>query len=160
MRHAAAAVRRHRRRAQPVWRESLPEWYVEHDLFPYDDEPVRVCQAHAVWLRELSGAFELVWGSSWSSEDRQMLGTVLELPRFSAAVSLPTGQFDPREKVPAVADVAGDRALAWIDDLLTDEAFAWAESRLAPTLLLPVDPATGLVRETVDELVEWARGLA
>src|SRR5438094_519755 len=70
----------------PYAAKACPSGYVEHDLFPYDDEPVRVCQAHAVWLRELSGAFELVWGSSWSSEDRQVLGTVLELPRFSAAV--------------------------------------------------------------------------
>ena len=144
----------------PYAAELCPTGYDEHDLFRSDDGPVRVCQAHAVWLRELSLLFELIWGSSWSDEDREVLGTVLDLPVFSGAVPLPAGQFHPRGKVPAVAAVAGDRALAWIDDLLTDEAFAWAKSRQSPTLLVPVDPATGLLRDTVDELVEWARAVA
>ena len=51
-------------------------------------------------------------------------------------------------------------ALAWIDDLLTTEAFEWAKARLAPTLLVPIDPSTGLQREAVDELLRWAQTIA
>jgi hypothetical protein len=133
-----------------------PAGFTEHLLFPDDDEPVRVCQLHSAWLRELAGFFELAWGSSWSVEDRATLGTVLELPSFVAAVKLPTGPFDPALKVPAVDEVAGDRPLAWIDDLLTDEAEQWARTRPAPTLLLPINPATGLERRHVDVLKDWA----
>jgi hypothetical protein len=143
----------------PYAADQCPTGYIEHDLFPADEERVRICQEHGAWLHELSAVFELVWASSWSEEDRLVLGAVLDLPTFSGAVVLPSGEFEPREKVPAVATVAGDRALAWIDDLLTPEAYAWAETRSAPTLLLPVDPSSGLMRDEVDELIHWAHAL-
>jgi hypothetical protein len=36
-----------------------------------------------------------------------------------AAGEPPAGQFDPALKLPDVGVVAGDRLLAWVDDLLT-----------------------------------------
>jgi hypothetical protein len=135
---------------------ACPAGFEEHWLFPADDEPVRVCAAHGEWLHELGEVYELVWGSSWSEADRAALGTVLALPPFHGAVSLPAGQFDPALKVPAVERFAGARPLAWVDDLLGEAAYAWAAARSAPTLLEPVDPAVGLTRAQVDSLLSWS----
>lgn len=133
-----------------------PDGYEEDWLFPAEDEPVRICSAHSPWLHELAQHYDLAWGTSWSEPDRRVLGTVLNLPAFVAAVELPSGRFDAALKVPAVDLVAGNRALAWIDDLLSSEAHSWAETRGAPTLLVPIAPAEGLRRHHVDQLVAWA----
>ena len=137
-----------------------PQGYAEHWLFPEDDAPVRLCQRHSAWLHELAAAFDLMWGSSWTVEDRALLGTVLDLPTFLGAVDFPGGHFDPALEVPAIERASAGRPLAWIDDLLTPEAWAWAESRPAPTLLIPVEPAFGLTRRHVRELMHWAKTLA
>jgi hypothetical protein len=134
----------------------LPEGFEEHWLFSDDDEPVRVCKQHSGWLHELAQHYDLVWGSSWTTPDRALLGTVLDLPAFVGAVTLPAGQFDPALKVPAIDLVAQGRALAWVDDMLSPEAFAWAEARDAPTQLITIDPAVGLTRAHVDRLLDWA----
>lgn len=134
----------------------LPEGFQTHWLFPDNDEPVRVCQAHSGWLYELAEQYDLTWATSWTPEDRAVLATVLDLPPFTAAADIPPGKIEPAKKVPAVHDVAGDRALAWIDDMLTPEAFAWAASRGAPTLLVPIDPVSGLTRARVDQLIAWS----
>jgi hypothetical protein len=133
-----------------------PEGFTEHWLFPDEDEPVRVGDQHGEWLHELAQLYELMWGSSWSEEDRRLLAAVLDLPDFLDAVNLPRGQFDPALKVPAIERLAGGRPLAWIDDLLTPEAWAWALSRAAPTLLVLIDPAVGLTHEHVLRLIDWA----
>ena len=133
---------------------SCPDGFVEHDLF--GDEPVRVCTAHSAWLFELAERYDLVWGSSWNEADRAVLGGVLALPAFVGAVALPSGEFDPALKVPAVERFAAGRALAWIDDLFCPAAWDWSGRRAEPTLLLPTDPAVGLVRAQVDELLAWS----
>ena len=133
-----------------------PEHFDEHWLFPDDDEPVRVCLSHGVWLHELAARYDLAWGSAWTAPDRALLAGVLDLPDFVGAVELPSGRFDPALKVPAVDRVAGTRPTGWIDDLLGAEAHRWAAERPAPTLLVPVDPATGLDRDHVDQLLGWA----
>jgi hypothetical protein len=139
----------------PYAAEACPEGFAEHNLFP-GEEPVRLSQLHAQWLHELAEAFELVWGTSWSAEDRELLSATLDLPAFHGAVMLPAGEFDPREKVPAVAGVAGERPAAWIDDLLSAEAWDWARERRAPTLLVSIDPAIGLTRVDTEILLHWA----
>jgi hypothetical protein len=133
-----------------------PAGYEEHWLFPEDEEPVRINQHHGAWLHELAEVFDLWWGSSWTVKDRVLLGSVLDLPPFLGAVDLPSGQFDPALKVPAIELAAAGRPLAWIDDLLTPDAWAWAESRPAPTCLIQVDPANGLTRQHVRALLHWA----
>jgi hypothetical protein len=135
-----------------------PEGFDEHSLFP-DDEPVRVRPAHGRWLHELATRYDLAWGSAWTAPDRALLAGVLDLPDFVGAVELPSGRFDPALKVPAVDRVAGERPTAWVDDLLGPEAYRWAADRPAPTLLVPVDPATGLHRDHVDQLLAWVAAL-
>jgi len=136
----------------------LPEGFDEHRLFPEDDWPVRVNQRHGDWLHELARHYDLAWGTAWTAADRAVLATVLDLPVFVAAVTLPAGRFDPALKVPAIDLVAGDRPLAWIDDMVTPAAYSWAEARAAPTLLIPIDPVAGLGRGQVDQLLAWAIG--
>ncbi len=135
---------------------SCPDGFSEHWLFPNEDEPVRVCNRHGEWLHELARHYDLMWGSSWSDEERAALADIIDLPYFHGAVELPRGQFDPALKVPAIERAAGPRSIAWIDDLLTPEAWAWALARPAPTLLIPVDPAVGLTHEHVHQLRDWA----
>ena len=136
-----------------------PDGFTEHWLFPSDDEPVRIAPQHGEWLHELAQHYDLAWGTSWTAADRALLATVLDVPEFVAAASLPAGQFDPAVKVPAIGLVAGDRAVAWIDDLLTPAASAWAAERRQPTLLVSVDPLHGLTRVHVDRLLDWTRDL-
>ena len=74
-------------------------------------------------------------------------------------VPLPDLPFAPELKVPAVARFTGDRPAAWVDDVVTPEAVAWAAARAVPTLLLEVDPAVGLTRGQVERLLAWAPGV-
>jgi hypothetical protein len=129
--------------------------YVEHKLFPAEDEPVRILAQHGVWLRRLSGSFDLAWASSWQEEANRLLTPLLELPSLPF-VQLPPSPFPPPAKVPAVAAFVGNRAAAWMDDELTPEAYAWAVQRTAPTLLLPIVPHVGLTIDAVLALEAFA----
>jgi len=139
--------------------EVAPEGYQDYDIFPEDDEPVRLSLVHGEWLRELSAVFDLVWGSAWGIVAHRHLGPILQLDPFPY-VPMPPIPFPPADKVPAIDAYLGDRPAAWIDDLLGPEAIAWAESRTAPTLLVETDPTIGLLREHVDRLTAWAADLA
>jgi hypothetical protein len=135
-----------------------PDGYREYDLFPDDDEPVRLAPVHGDWLRELAQVYEVVWASGWGQDANRVLSPFFGLPELPL-VAFPAVPFEPRVKVPAIAAFVSDRPTAWVDDLLTPEAIEWAESRREPTLLLGVDSATGLTRAHVDELLEWAGDL-
>lgn len=131
-----------------------PHGFDEHELFP-GYPPIRLCASHSKWLRELSVPYELVWGTWWDESGITVLATVLELPSFHGAVRVPDGRTHPDWKIPGVAELAGARALAWLDDQFTPDAWTWAERRPEPTLLIPVDPDLGLTRDHVDRLLAW-----
>lgn len=133
---------------------ACPDGYEEHVLFP-GDEPVRVCRAHGAWIRELAGAYDVVWGSAWGAGANRLLGPLLGLPELPY-VAFPPVPFPAARKVASIDRHLGDRPAAWIDDLLGPEAREWAAARTAPTLLLEVDPAVGLTREVVDRALAWA----
>jgi hypothetical protein len=135
-----------------------PEGYTEHDFFPEDDEPVRLASVHRDWLDELRAMFDLVWASGWGEDANRVLSPHFGLPELPQ-IDLPPVPFEPHQKVPGVAAFAGDRPAAWVDDMLTPEARAWAERRTAPTLLVSVDSSAGLTRPVVDGLLEWAAAL-
>lgn len=142
----------------PFAAEACPDGYEEFPFFPDEEPPIRLCQAHVAWLRELGGHFEIVWATGWGDEANRLIAPVLGLPRL-AYIRFPPAPFEPREKVPAIAAYSGDRPAAWIDDALTPEARAWAAGRQAPTLLVDIDPALGLTRPAVDRALAWAAGL-
>ncbi len=62
----------------------------------------------------------------------------------------------PTWKLPAVKRFTAERAIAWIDDDLGPDAHEWAQNRTEPSLLLDIDPATGLVDGHVELLIEFA----
>ena len=105
----------------PYAADCCPDGYQEYNFFP-GEEPVRLCPIHGRWLRELANRFDLVWATGWGDAAHRHISPVLGLPQFPAIV-FPSGRFHPAQKVPAIDAYAGDRALAWIDDLLTPEAW-------------------------------------
>jgi hypothetical protein len=135
-----------------------PAGFDEYDLFPEDDEPVRLAAAHRDWLHDLSHEYELVWATGWGEEANRLLNPFFELPSFPVVV-LPAIPFEPSAKVPGVDVFAAHRAAAWVDDMLTTAVHEWAAARKAPTLLVDVDSAAGLTRTHVDRLLAWAVGL-
>jgi hypothetical protein len=136
-----------------------PAGFEEYEFFPEDDEPVRLAARHVDWIGELVAVFDVVWASGWGENANRVLSPFFGLPKLPL-VDLPPIPFEPLEKVPGVALLAGDRPAAWVDDNLGPEAREWAEQRDAPTLLVDVDSATGLTRAAVDELLRWAGGLS
>jgi hypothetical protein len=113
-------------------------------------------------LVKLAEGFELVWATGWEERANEHLPHLLGLPFRE----LPYLTFDGRAvfgsahwKVDAIADYAGDRPAAWIDDNIDEDCIAWAEGRSAPTLIVHTDSAVGLTDEHVEELLRWARCL-
>jgi hypothetical protein len=135
-----------------------PEGFDEHAFFPGEAEPVRLARVHGDWLRELGDVYEIAWATGWGEHANRLLAPHFGLPKYPVVV-VPSTRFEPADKVPAVAAYAAERPVAWVDDIVTPEARAWEATRTAPTLLLEVDPAVGLVRTQVDELLAWADAL-
>jgi len=133
-----------------------PAGYDEYAIFPEDAEPVRLCAIHGDWLRELAERFTVAWATGWGEDANLHLCPYFGLPDLPA-VTLPPAPFDASVKVPAIDSFVGDNAAAWVDDMVTPEARRWAQQRTPPTLLVEVDPAVGLTRAAVDELLEWRR---
>jgi hypothetical protein len=111
-------------------------------------------------LVTLAESFELVWATGWEERANEHLPYLLGLPFRK----LPCLTFDGRAvfgsahwKVEAIAEYAGDRPAAWIDDNLDDFCHLWAERRAAPTLLVETRPSVGLTDEHVAQLLRWAR---
>jgi hypothetical protein len=142
----------------PFAAPDCPPGYREYEFFA-GEEPVRLSAAHGPWLRELASSFELVWATAWEDEANRLLAPFLQLPDLPV-IAFPPNPFGDLDKLPAVANFAGQRPLAWVDDALSPEAHEWAAGRAVPTLLLSADPADGLTRSLVDHALRWAEGLA
>jgi hypothetical protein len=114
-------------------------------------------------LVKLAEGFELVWATGWEERANEHLPFILGLPFRD----LPYLTFDggavfgsAHWKLNAIEAYAGDRPAAWIDDNIDEECRAWADARLAPTLLVHTDSAVGLTDEHVDGLLRWADGVS
>jgi Swiss Army Knife RNA repair-like protein len=109
-------------------------------------------------INRLADRYEVIWATGWEDRANERLPHLLGLPG-----ELPYLTFDGQAqfgtahwKVGAIDDFARDRPLAWIDDCLDDSCYSWAESRTAPTLLVPTEPFTGLTEELTETLLRWA----
>ncbi|MGD3105943.1 HAD domain-containing protein [Streptomyces sp. YGL11-2] len=134
--------------------------FTAHDLL---DHTVLLSADHAGWLRELSAAYELVWATTWEHHANTHIAPLLELPalpvvEFSGYRSRPG---DPRfagpesllaRKWAPLLRYAGGRPFAWVDDVMPD-SLVRRSRRWADRLLVPVDPARGLRRHHVDQLL-------
>ena len=129
-------------------------------------------------LARLSDAFEMVWATAWGPNAYLVLKDILALSRPWPVIDL-WSEYVPdlveTWKLPAIERWLDARAssggswhpwsgapFAWLDDDLEDDAMAWADerSRSTPTLLIRVDPSTGLKDEHVERLLAWAAQLA
>ncbi|WP_324652678.1 HAD domain-containing protein [Georgenia sp. H159] len=131
-----------------------PSSYADHHMFP-GEEPVRVNPEHGVWITKASSVLDVAWASSWNDDANTLLVPLLQMAPL-LVVRMPPPPFEPKEKVPAIAAYAQQRPVAWIDDLHTPEAHRWATGRGVPTLLITIDPAIGLTRDSIDRVIAWA----
>jgi hypothetical protein len=137
----------------PFAAETCPEGYREYSFFP-GEEPVRLCVPHGDWLAGLAERYELVWATGWEDDANRVLAPVLSLPSLPV-IRFPPAPFAPAAKMPPIAAFTGDRPVAWLDDAHPPEAHHWARTRRAPTLLITVDPAQGLMPSMIDTLTHW-----
>jgi hypothetical protein len=130
-----------------------------------DGMPHLLSTAAAACLRAIAPLYEPVWCTGWEERAGEHLPYLLDLPRGWPYVPLraargPGHGVAGHWKLGAIDAFAdGDRPLAWVDDDLDARCFAWAAARPAPTLLVEVDAAVGLVREGEAELRGFAEGL-
>ncbi|BFU43327.1 hypothetical protein [Krasilnikovia sp. MM14-A1004] len=134
-----------------------PEGYVEREFFP-GEGPERYCIAHGEWIHELAAVGDLWWATGWGEQANTHYLPLLGVEPLPV-VRFPPVPFAPELKVPAVAEVVGDRPAAWIDDNHTDAGRRWAAERSAPTLLVSINPAVGWNRTDVDEVLAWVAAL-
>jgi hypothetical protein len=111
-------------------------------------------------LRRLGEHFELVWASGWEDKANFYLPAMLGLPElphvtFGGAVAAGAAHW----KLGPLEEFAAGRPLAWIDDNFNEGCFEWAESRAAPTLLVPTESHLGLEEAHVGALEAWARSI-
>jgi hypothetical protein len=109
-------------------------------------------------LARLAERFELVWATGWEDRANDRLPLILGLPEPLPVLTFGgEAQFGSAHwKLDALAQYAGDRPLAWIDDSLDESCYVWAQERGAPTLLVPCDPDVGLTDAHVDSILSWA----
>ena len=105
--------------------------------------------------------YELIWATGWEEAANDYLPHLLGLPGH-----LPFLTFDGRVaagsahwKVDAIAEHAGERPLAWIDDNVDESCHEWAARRPAPTLIVETLRHEGMGQEHVELLLDWAAGL-
>jgi len=115
-------------------------------------------------LAELAARYELVWATAWQDNANLLLAPALGLPalpvvRFTdpAADEVDFRHTGRTWKLPSVQRFAADRPLAWIDDDLHGDAYAWAAARRIPTKLLSTDPSRGIVDREIRSLLAFAR---
>ncbi len=120
-----------------------------------------ISAASGPFLRRLEEEFELVWATGWEETANDYLPLLLELPG-----ELPVLNFDGRVaagaahwKTDAMAEYAGIRPFAWIDDRIDQTCREWARRHPAPTLLIETASEQGMAEEHVEELLAWARSL-
>jgi hypothetical protein len=126
-----------------------------------DGIPHFLSHAAAAHLLALARDFDLVWASGWEEKAEEYLPRLLGLPAGLPFLSFERSQgagrsIDGHWKLDAIDTYAGTRPLAWIDDAFDESCHAWAEQRLAPTLLVTANPATGLTSKEADLLAAWA----
>jgi hypothetical protein len=114
-------------------------------------------------LLRLRDQFELVWATGWEETANDYLPHLLGLPgelpwlSFGGRARFGTAHW----KIKAISEYAGaDRPLAWIDDCLDQECYAWAQDRPGPTLLVQTRPHEGMRDEHVARLLTWAAGVS
>lgn len=119
-----------------------------------DGYEVAISDRHRQWLSELAQSFELRWATTWEDSANESIGPLLGLPELPVVrfVAERTGD---TWKLEAVQAVVGNRALVWIDDELFLDAYEWARTRQAPTLLIRPSSSVGLTSNHFDQVCQF-----
>lgn len=126
-----------------------------YERLEFADSVVVLNRAHGDWLRDLAERFEIVWASTWGGSANELIGSRLGLPAF-AHVELGTMGSVGTRKLRAIQTFVADRSFAWIDDELFEDAYEWAASCTAPTLLIRTQAYVGMTADHVDTLKTFA----
>ena len=108
-------------------------------------------------LKRLADHYDLIWATGWEERANEHLPLLLGLPgelpylSFGGNARFGTAHW----KLEALAEYAGDRPLAWVDDSLDDSCYDWAEEREAPTLLVRTESDIGITEAHTETLLGW-----
>jgi hypothetical protein len=105
-------------------------------------------------LDRLALAGDLVWASGWNDGAPVLFALLVPWVRSIPHLTFETSG-NMVEKLPVVREYVGDRAVVWIDDRISDEAWSWAEERAAPTLLVAIDPDIGFGPNELALVERW-----
>lgn len=152
------------------WNLKPPAHMIDIKLLGYN---VLIHPEHADWIAEVEERFEPVWatmwqGNAWQFGERAGFGVdwdYIDFDSFKPEVVLGrmTGNGVGNHKDPGIKEVLGSRPGVWIDDDMTPDQRAWAAKRTAagiPTLFIQPDPAVGMTREHIDQVLAFADSLA
>lgn len=131
---------------------AVPDGYAAHEL---DGRTVFLHRRHGAWLRELSGWFTLVWATAWEDDAAELLAPLFELGPLEV-IRFETDYWGATWKLSDVDRFVAGRSAAWVDDDLHADAHAWAAASRAPVKLIRTDPAVGLTRAHVEDLIAFA----
>jgi hypothetical protein len=134
---------------------------------------IRVPRGTRERLELLEQVFDMVWATTWMDQAAALLcprlGIGLRWPFIDLTREIEltwAGTWETETwKLPGIERWAKgtDRPIAWLDDDLGGDAERWARGRseaVAPTVLVPTDPSTGLSDDEVGVLLSWARSLS
>ena len=113
-------------------------------------------------LAELAACYELAWVTAWEDNANLLLAPALGLPELPVVRFVHPGRdvssrYARTWKLPSIERFAADQPLAWIDDDLHGDAYAWAAMRRIPTKLLSTNPSIGIIDRDVRALLAFAR---
>ena len=146
-------------------RRTAPEGYRKHRMRPSGWTegpalPVLLNPEHGGELLALADRYELAWATTWMAEANEWISPHLGLPELPYIdwPSLPGGTPDGVFwKTRHVVEYAAGRPFAWIDDEITERDRTWVAAHHAGrSLLLRIDPWTGLGQADFDALAAWA----
>jgi hypothetical protein len=135
---------------------SVPRGFERHST---ENADIIVSRQHGVWLHDLAARFELVWASTWGDRANDTFGEFYGLGRLPIVAIGDLPRHGTRKLSPIAAFV-GDRAVAWVDDEIYDDARHWAEKRSASTLLIRPGGSVGLSQEHYEQLKRFGSDLA
>jgi hypothetical protein len=111
-------------------------------------------------LLRLHDHFDLIWATGWEQKANDYLPNILGLPELPFVSFDGAARFGSAHwKLGPLDELGGDRPFAWIDDSFDQSCYEWAESRDAPTLLVPTESALGLEEAHTEALIAWAEAL-
>jgi hypothetical protein len=118
---------------------------------------------HGQQLCALADRFELTWCTTWQHEANSLIAPRIGLPKLPV-IEFPDSPPKPDSRIyfktPTVVKYAAGRPFAWLDDEIT----TWDEKYIrqyhdGPSLLVWIDPITGLQRTHFTTLTDWATEL-